>query len=138
MLHSNRSVVYYPETNYWCNFDISVPLFLGPIYSRSRLADLSSIKDVSKDAPKSLHGQVLFESGWMWGSWLQNVVAMESQWSGFDLENAMAHVFSPLGNSENVQALAKEFSDLADLQHDLLIEGNGAKYLEKASGIAYL
>ena len=110
-----------------------------------------SIKDASEGAPRSLYGQVLFESGWMWGSWLQNIVAMESQWSGFDLESVISRVFSPLGNSEIVQDLAEELSALADLQHDLLIEGGGAKNLEKvnkifhgnitffeASGIAYL
>ena len=99
MTKANRSVVYYPETAYWCNYDIVVPLFLAPLYALSRIHDLQLIDAVTREAssgasgekaqkaqeaqqapPRRLDGQVLFESGWQWGYWLQNAVAQDSQW----------------------------------------------------------
>jgi hypothetical protein len=92
----NRSVVWYPETAYWCNYDASVPLFLAPIYSLSRIADLrnimqdaqragasdagTAIRGATSKTMRQLDGQILFESGWQWGNWLQNCAAAASQW----------------------------------------------------------
>ncbi|EGD82140.1 hypothetical protein PTSG_02814 [Salpingoeca rosetta] len=38
-----REVVYHPETAYWVNFDVDVPLFL-PLYALGRVRDLRRIK----------------------------------------------------------------------------------------------
>jgi hypothetical protein len=80
MRSANRSVVWYPETAYWCNYDASVPLFLAPIYSLSRVADLRNIMHPHSSTMRPLDGQILFESGWQWGNWLQNCAATASQW----------------------------------------------------------
>ena len=97
MLRAGHSVAYYPESAYWCNYDISVPLFLPPLYALSRVTDLQLIArreaavvaaaaaaggeaKAKAKAARPLAGQFLFESGWQWGYWLNNLVAMDAQW----------------------------------------------------------
>ena len=65
LLKENRSVVFYPETAYWVNFDISVPLFLAPLYTLDRVEDGDTL-----DAMGRPMGQLNFESGWQYGYWL--------------------------------------------------------------------
>ncbi len=60
-----RTVLYYPETAYWCSFDIDVPLFL-PHYIFSRWNDLNRLRE------SGLHGQITFSSGLEWGYWLND------------------------------------------------------------------
>jgi hypothetical protein len=46
---SRRDVLFYGETAYWVNFDIDVPLFLGPLYADRRVHDLRLLK--AREAP---------------------------------------------------------------------------------------
>lgn len=83
-----REVVYYPETAYWVNFDIDVPLFL-PVYAQSRLNDLRLIANDERQgnmgrgehAGAHIQGQVNFSSGWEWGYWLNDVVTARAAWN---------------------------------------------------------
>lgn len=83
-----REVLYYPETAYWVNFDIDVPLFL-PIYAASRLRDLRLIATDENEghmgrgahAGSRIQGQVNFSSGWEWGYWLNDVVTARAAWN---------------------------------------------------------
>ncbi len=83
-----REVLYYPETAYWVNFDIDVPLFL-PVYAASRLRDLRLIAADENEgrmgrgehAGSRIQGQVNFSSGWEWGYWLNDVVTARAAWN---------------------------------------------------------
>jgi hypothetical protein len=79
-----REVIWYPETAYWCSFDIDVPLFLS-IYAERRLRNLRLIADWERKTgaarPKRIDGQVFFSSGWEWGYWLGDVVAARASWN---------------------------------------------------------
>lgn len=73
-MQTKRTVVYHPETAYWINFDISVPLFL-PIYALNRVSDLRYIHQGETVLKASIDGQMNFDSGWEWGYWLQVGIA---------------------------------------------------------------
>ena len=105
----NRSVVFYPETSYWVSVDIDVPLFL-PLYGQRRQHDLRRIakKEIESQQPKSsccsadgvggefctnpdincneqsepfrIQGQMIFDSGWEWGYWLNDMIAARASW----------------------------------------------------------
>jgi len=75
----NRSVVWYPETAYWVNVDIDVPLFL-PIYAQRRLHDLRRIAGRERREGFRIEGQMNFDSGWEWGYWLSDVVTARASW----------------------------------------------------------
>lgn len=111
-----REVLYYPETAYWVNFDIDVPLFL-PIYAASRLEDLRLIDADEKagrmgrgeHAGARIQGQVNFSSGWEWGYWLNDVVTARAVWNPrpdiTDADVALANALQPfttvLGDAGN-------------------------------------
>eukprot|EP00937_MAST-01D_sp_MAST-1D-sp2_P003187 g3187.t1 len=160
MLGAGRRVVYYPESAYWCNYDISVPLFLAPLYSLSRVTDLQLIArreraaaaaaaaTVPPRAARPLQGQALFESGWQWGYWLNNLVAMRAQWvldtadgagALAALRASLQHVLAPLalaggtagggGGAVPAPAVASLVGALvvsAQHQHALLVLGNAS------------
>eukprot|EP01062_Namystynia_karyoxenos_P037106 TRINITY_DN2701_c0_g2_i1.p1 TRINITY_DN2701_c0_g2~~TRINITY_DN2701_c0_g2_i1.p1 ORF type:complete len:806 (+),score=279.42 TRINITY_DN2701_c0_g2_i1:73-2418(+) len=119
-----RSVQWYPETGYWCNYDTTVPLFL-PLYALARVRDLDGLLE----RHPGLEGQWLFESGFRWGYWLPNVVAAEAQWAapqrGVPPAGRLAQltraVLAPLG--PGAAAVADALSALAQHQHRLLVEG---------------
>jgi hypothetical protein len=74
-----RQVVYHPETAYWVNYDIDVPLFL-PYYAWARVRDLRLIAAEERRRGLRMDGQVVFDSGWEWGYWLNAVVAARAAW----------------------------------------------------------
>lgn len=101
-----REVLYYPETAYWVNFDIDVPLFL-PLYAATRLDDLRLI-DADERAGRMgrgefagsrIQGQVNFSSGWEWGYWLNDVVTARAAWNPMadvtDSQLALSTAFAP-------------------------------------------
>ncbi len=81
----NRTVVFHPETNYWVNVDVDVPLFL-PLYGQRRVRDLRLIdaeekrRGVRAQSNDTVQGQLIFDSGWEWASWLSDVIAARSMW----------------------------------------------------------
>jgi len=60
---SKRETWYFPESAYWVNFDISIPLFF-PTYLSARLSDILYTHSLGID------GHITFSSGWEWGYWL--------------------------------------------------------------------
>ena len=84
-----RSVTYYPETAYWVNVDIDVPLFL-PIYGQRRQHDLRRIALREAREAFKIQGQIVFDSGWEWGYWVNDVVAARSSW-----DPMIPNVFKP-------------------------------------------
>jgi hypothetical protein len=61
------------------NVDIDVPLFL-PIYAQRRLYDLRHIARTEQRTGHRINGQMVFDSGWEWGYWLNAVVAARAGW----------------------------------------------------------
>jgi hypothetical protein len=77
-----RHVHFYPETSYWVNVDIDVPLFL-PTYAERRLHDfrlLAHEEDKGRAGGNRIAGSLMFDSGWEWGYWLSDVLVAASMW----------------------------------------------------------
>jgi hypothetical protein len=142
-----RPVVFYPEATYWVSYDADVPLFL-PVYGLKRVSDLRTIAGIERKSGARMQGQLLFSSGYEWGYWLANIVAMRAAWNPHTEapNDTLAHqailkeIFpsAKTGANELVALLSK----MADVQDRLLIKGQiGNKIpgsIERRSGIAYL
>ncbi len=113
-LAADQPVGYFPESAYWVAFDNPVPQYL-PIYLRSRGRDLESL------IPQGLDDHVVFSSGWEWGYWQGDVISLRMSWSGRTWEEEVAAVLEP--------ASAAVVVDLANLQHDALLEQRLAPWL---------
>ena len=101
--NGTHRIIWYPETAYWVNYDIDIPLFL-PLYILTRLRDASNLEMLEYQTGHPLAGQMIFESGWEWGYWLQNAVVARM---------AFVHV----GGREEVDAiksLMRPFLDIFD------------------------
>ena len=133
-----REVLYYPETAYWVNFDIDVPLFL-PLYAATRLHDLRLIaRDEAEGrmgrgafAGSRIQGQANFSSGWEWGYWLNDVVTARAAWNPLlehddqaALQTALLPFTSLLGTAQ--QAADALLQDWIDANRELLWYGTVA------------
>ena len=133
--NSTRNVVYRPETNYWVNVDIDVPLFL-PINGERRLHDLRIILNEMKELnipDDRVLGQNIFDSGWEYGSWLSDVIAARAAWNPHmditERELAFRATLKPLSKlCNNGDKLESLMVDLVNAQSQLLIYG---KYIQK-------
>lgn len=144
LLQQGRPVVFYPETAYWVNFDISVPLFLAPIYALDRVEDAGTIDSMQGSVP--LLGQLNFESGWQWGYWLANSVQALTAWRQMPLQRTFQQLLRFVGPRSC--PLAELLVDYATAQRRLLIRGlreGGVQTIPapgvgegSATGIAYL
>jgi hypothetical protein len=121
MIDGVRKVYYYPETAYWCSFDIDVPSFL-PVYAFNRWKDLNLLVD------KGLDGHVDFTSGHEWGYWLSDWAVARYTWNSrrvwTEALDRLADVFGAAGPS-----VAASIRDLALTQEEFLIGRNLASYL---------
>lgn len=142
-----RPVVFHPETGYWVNYDIDVPLFL-PLYGDRRLYDLRLIATKQKQTGVAIQGQMNFDSGWEWGYWLGSVITARASWSPYeeyiDHDEALTAMLSDIlcsfeGATNDVVAW---ISRVARTEHELLIRGvvNGKppSSVVKLNGHAYL
>ena len=121
MIDGVRKVYYYPETAYWCSFDIDVPSFL-PIYIFSRWSDMALLVD------QGLDGHVDFTSGHEWSYWLNDWAVARFTWdSRQDWKDTLAMYATMFGNAG--PELASAVADLAMAQKDFLIDRNLASYL---------
>ena len=144
----NRTVAYYGESAYWVNVDVDVPLFL-PIYAQRRLYDLRRIAALEKTSGAHIHGQMIFDSGWEWGYWLNSAVAGRASWDPMLSETDEWSAFGKslqmitrlLGPQLGVR-LETILVDLTRRQAELLIlgivNGTASPNIAKLSGIAYL
>jgi len=142
-----RLVMYYPETSYWVNYDNQVPLFL-PVYALNRLRDLRLIAARELAENVTIDGQYIFDSGWEWGYWLQDVVSARGAFNPFAneatdelaLRKALWPIVRHFGTS--TQGALDTLVKMSFVQRDLLIYGevNGVlpDNVEERNGIAYL
>lgn len=146
MVSHNHKVVWFPETSYWCSYDTSVPLFL-PLYALARLADLLIIQQRFRAVGITgdpWHGHVVWESGWAWGYWLNNLVSTRAGWLGPPkaVEDLVASGTSPiLAAKEWMRSILSDtqlklpssvvhwVAELAIAQHQLLVIDGGIAYL---------
>jgi len=142
LLEQGRPVVFYPETAYWVNYDSSVPLFLAPSYTKSRITDAADLDTFP--GPKPLMGQMNFESGWQWGYWLANSAQSAVAWQALPDEHAVFKRVLRFLDPHLAEQVADLLVEYADAQKALLIDGDPeapfAPGLGRASttGIAYL
>jgi hypothetical protein len=107
---------YYPESAYWIAFDNSVPLFL-PVYVRSRWLDLDGLPD--------LDGHLVFSSGWEWGYWLTDYVALRASYAlPPSYRDAIADAYG-----DDLAPAVDLVTELADLQARRSIDERLAPYL---------
>jgi len=126
-LLAEEPVGYFPETAYWVAFDSPVPQYL-PLYSYSRWRDIDQLATFASDhGVPGLQDHVLFSSGWEWGYWqhdrstLRHSYRRDDDWAVW-----LKHDFAPWGDPGT--ALAERLEELAELQHEALIESRLAAY----------
>jgi len=123
-LAADEPVGYFPESAYWVAFDNPVPTYL-PLYARSRWLDMDRIRAEDVGA---LQTHVLFSTGWEWGYWQNDYATLRMNYRLED--DWLTHVqqmYRPWGcEGEELAALVGE---LAELQHQILLEGRLAGYL---------
>ena len=146
-----RDVVYYPEAAYWCSYDIDVPLFLAT-YGEKRVSDLRLIASdedagrLGRGVTRGAHiqGQMLFSSGFEWGYWLNNLVAMHAAWNprlefASDekaYEAVLREVFRE--DSPVIPILIEQVRAEDDLLIHGRIAGQNPRQIDRLTGIAYL
>jgi hypothetical protein len=123
-LEQQEPVGYFPESAYWISFDNSVPLYL-PLYIRSRWLDMWQTRQQGQ-SPLAEH--VLFSSGWEWGYWQHDYLTLRMNYRlADDWRQGITELLEPLGE-QGVQ-FAGTVAELAELQHDYLIEKRLAAYI---------
>jgi len=127
-LSRGEPVAYFPESAYWVAFDDSVPTWL-PLYWRSRWTDLHEIAaEAAQDGYSPLDQHVLFSSGWEWGYWQTDVLTLRQGYAGFDdWREGNAWLWAPFGDAG--EQMAEATSDLAEVQHDGLIDERLAAWM---------
>ena len=141
-----RQVLYYGESAYWVTLDSPVPLFL-PIYIRGRLHDFFIMAERENSLNLMLEGNVLFDSGWEMGYWLNDVAIASAMWNPrTDLSEDAAflyhlrHVQAVAG--ENAPKFTANLQAFTVAQHETLILGQvGGKSptnIDKHNGMAYM
>lgn len=138
-----RTMLWFPETAYWVNYDIHVPLFL-PVYARQRLHDLRLFQ--AEDL--KIDGQILFSSGWEHGYWLNDLIAARAAWDAGAadisdreaLKVMLTDTFAPYGKARD--GLVELLLDVMDTQHRLLVLGQHGQTrpadVNLRNGMAYL
>lgn len=157
LLEKGRPMVFYPETSYWVNYDISVPLFLAPTYASDRLEDAETIDAM----PGKSLGQLNFESGFQFGYWLANSAQALIAWQKPESESRslfqvfwkLLHFTGPTDADETGLRgrLSQLLVESAEEQRRLLVRGDRREGSElittepgpglglgSATGMAYL
>jgi len=114
--------VFFPETAYWVNFDITVPISL-PLYAQNRLFDVQLLARTT--APHA--GHLNFESGWAFGYWINNAAQARATWTRgrhddgaeYSAQTLFQEVLAPLG--KRGRRLASILSNLTDFQNKYLV-----------------
>ncbi len=122
---AGEPVAYFPETAYWVAFDVNVPTSL-PVYVHSRWRDLDGLR--ADGALSGLSAHTLFSSGWEWGYWQNDYLAVRM---GFDVpadfRAPLVELWAPWGADGD--AVSGALGDLAEIQSEALIHGGLAPYL---------
>lgn len=116
-----RRVIYFPESAYWCSFDIDVPVWFAE-YVYARWNDMHSLSKYDMD------GHVTFTSGFEWMHFLTDYLVAKQTWDkNIPLENLLTWFTDVFGDSS--EAVKKILLDVMRLQNDFLIERNLTAFL---------
>ncbi len=92
-----RETVFFGENTYWINYDIDIPLNLGPVYAWRAVADLRNVAR-RQDPQKPFSGSFLFESGWefgyIWGAIANYEASWDPRMSLPDTQSALIDIMS--------------------------------------------
>jgi hypothetical protein len=141
-----RETLFYPETNYWVNYDSNVPLFL-PLYADRRLHDLRLIAKEEVAQRKKVKGQINFSSGWEFAYWINDFITARAAWDPMmDMthDNALLFMLNQFtrtfGRAQNevTRILFLLIKDQRDLLIDGKINGQRPTKIVDRNGIAYL
>ncbi|MDP8256527.1 MAG: hypothetical protein P9M14_12325 [Candidatus Alcyoniella australis] len=117
-----RPVYYYPETAYWCTFDIDVPLFM-PLYLYTRWKDTVLI------AGAKIDGQVVFTTGHEWGYWLQDWALARFSWdASLDWTDPLVDLGQIFGTQAGVE-VGQVLTELISYQQSTLIDRGLIPYI---------
>ena len=116
-----RKVYYYPETAYWCSWDIDVPLFF-PVYLFNRWKDIVFL------AGEGLDGHVTFTSGHEWGYWLNDWTVARYTWNSDQDWTEAIDIFGGVFGQAGPE-IAQASIDLTLDQEETMIGKNLAPYL---------
>lgn len=116
-----RRVIYFPESAYWCSFDIDVPVWFTE-YLYARWNDMHSLSKYDMD------GHVTFTSGFEWMHFLTDYLVAKQTWDKkVSLENLLSWFTDVFGDS--LEAVKKVLLDVIRVQNDFLIERNLTAFL---------
>lgn len=134
---TGRAVIYYPETEYWVDFDSPVPLFL-PLYARARLHDLQLIAAHELEGGAKVQGQMNFDSGFEWSYWINSVVTAQAVFDPLHKlvrTHGEGHAFRVLlqdtiakymcRQQNAALQLASIIADVSDVMHAEMVEAAG-------------
>jgi len=150
MKNGQREVIFFPETEYWVDFDSPVPLFL-PLYARARYFDLIAIAKEEKRTNTAMLGQLNFDSGFEWGYWINSVVTARAAFDprppcedgsvGQAFRNFLQlHVTRHFSTDASVAfALAHAIGNLTDAMHEkMVLRGGKDGLFGNKTAISYL
>mmetsp|Transcript_23430 Transcript_23430/g.34391 ORF Transcript_23430/g.34391 Transcript_23430/m.34391 type:complete len:824 (-) Transcript_23430:274-2745(-) len=142
-----RDVLFYPETAYWVNVDVDVPLFI-PLFGQRRLYDLRRTARQQEEQGFRINGQMNFESGWEYGYHLSNVITARAAWNPLmdeadDWEAfliSLRHVLGLFGDF--AEDVSHAIVRLSQTQAEVMVHGKvhhqESSDLTKLSGHAYM
>jgi hypothetical protein len=119
---ANQPAAYFPENAYWIAFDDSVPQ-LFPLYTHSRWLDLH---DLAGAGCGPLDEHLLFSSGWEWGYWLHDVVALHAS---YELPAAPGDAIADTLSPDLGTGAAALVDQIATDQHAALMDGKLGAYI---------
>lgn len=125
----HRRVWYFPESAYWINADIDVPLFL-PMTIYARWLDMSRLQADARDrALPPLDGHMTFTSGHEWNYWLTDYLIAHQTWNpDVSFQQLVGRYAAVYGNcSGDVETLFEAFTAL---QNDVLFDRKLAGYVQ--------
>lgn len=122
-IRAGEEVTYFPESAYWIAFDNSVPLYL-PLYPYSRWLDLKQTLDATGGLPT---GHVIFSSGWEWGYWQTDLLALQASYALPDTFEAQVETFWSAWGAD--EAASKLMLAMAEAQHTYLLGEELGGYL---------
>lgn len=116
-----RTVLYYPETAYWCSVDVDIPMFL-PQYIYARWNDLHNLSGSGMD------GQVNFTSGFEWNYWMNDWATAAFAWNADGTWQDQLKRFTRIFGTASTQ-IQTLLEDITKEQYQDLVIGNLMAYV---------
>jgi hypothetical protein len=122
-----RDTYYYPESAYWCAFDIDVPQFF-PVYIYSRHNDITSLQaDIEAMGLAPLKGHIEFSTGNEWGYWMNDYsVSRTLARPGTTIDDISADLGAAYGAAS--QTVSEIMAEMIRYQKEMLIDKKMVAY----------